>query len=305
MHVGGDMKMKILTFGEVLYDIFDGDYKIGGAPLNFSAHFSKLGGCGYVLSAVGNDELGNKAINIADEIGVSTKYLFKSNYQTGFCKVTRNGDEPIYDLSAVCAYDNIEVSDDDVKAIENECFDILYFGTLVQRNAVSRNTLKKLLDRKCFKKIFFDMNLRQDYYSKEIIEKSLYVSDIVKINRDEFDKLKAFGMCKDEKELCDKYDIEKLLLTLDKDGMMLYDSKTGKTYNSQKPKNKVVSTVGAGDGSSACFLYNHLAGEDLQVCIDRANLMGDYIVTFTEAIPEYSEELLNELKNCKGKEYKE
>ncbi len=291
--------MKILTFGEVLYDIFDDDYKIGGAPLNFSAHFSKLGGNGYVLSAVGDDELGNRAIKIADEIGVNTRFILQTKHRTGFCRVTCNGDEPIYDLSAVSAYDNIEISDDDMNAIEKEEFDVLYFGTLVQRNEVSRKTLEKLLNRKCFKKIFFDMNLRQDYYSKEIIERSLYVSDIVKINRDEFDVLKAFGMCKDERELCEKYNIEKLLLTLDKDGMMLYDLKTDKRYNSQKPENKVVSTVGAGDGSSACFLYNYLAGEGLQACVDRANIMGDYIVTFTEAIPKYSEKLLDKIKKCK------
>ncbi len=85
------------------------------------------------------------------------------------------------------------------------------------------------------------------------------------------------------------------MLTLDKDGMILYDAIDDKSYQSAKPQNKVVSTVGAGDASSACFLYNLLKGEPLQKCVERANLMGDYIVTFKEEIPEYSKELLNKL----------
>ncbi len=291
--------MKILTFGEVLYDVFESEAKIGGAPLNFSAHFTRLGGKGYVLSAVGKDELGNKAIEKAKGFGVNTKYISQTDYQTGFCKVSYTGDEPNYDLSAICAYDNIQINDEQLKDIERENFDVLYFGTLAQRSEISRKTIEKLLERKCFKKIFFDMNLRQSYYSKELLEKSLKYSDIVKINRDEFEVLKSMRLCKDEKNLCEVFCIEKLLLTLDKEGMLLYDSKTDKTYTSTKPKNNVVSTVGAGDASSACFLYNYLSKQKLDVCVERANIMGDYIVTFTEAIPEYSNELLESLKNIK------
>ncbi len=287
--------MKILAFGGILYDIFDNDKKIGGAPLNFTAHFKKLGGESYILSAVGNDELGNKAIEITKALGVSTEYINVTDTQTGFCKVSFKDNEPSYDLSAVCAYDKIEISENVLKNIKNEKFDILYFGTLAQRNEISRNTLNRLLAEKCFKKIFFDMNLRQNYYNTEILIDALNVSDIVKINRSEFEKLKELGLCTSESELCKSFNIEKLLLTLDKDGMLLYDAADNKIYRSAKPKNKVVSTVGAGDASSACFLYNYLNNDSLQKCVERANIMGDYIVTFKEAIPEYSKELLEQL----------
>ncbi len=291
--------MKILAFGEILYDIFDDTAEIGGAPLNFAAHFAGLGGESYIISAVGRDELGQKAIKTAHELGVHTEYIQSTDFQTGFCHVSRIGDTPIYDLSAICAYDHIEASKEDEKGIEAECFDVLYFGTLAQRNAASKETLDRLLDKRCFKKVFFDMNIRQHYYSRELLEQSLGYSDIVKINRDEFNLLKTMNLCGDEKSLCRKFGIEMVLLTLDKDGISLYDAKTDTAYTSAKPQNKVVSTVGAGDASSACFLYNYLSNESLDTCVQRANIMGDYIVTCTEAIPAYSSELLKQLNDYK------
>ncbi len=287
--------MKILCFGEILFDIFGNEAKIGGAPLNFSAHFHKLGGESYVVGAVGIDELGDEAIKTVKGLGISTKYINPIKVQTGFCNVTYDANEPNYDLSAICAYDNIELSNAQIEEIENEKFDILYFGTLAQRRNVSKSTLKKLLNKKCFKKIFFDMNLLQNYYTDEILISSLHFSDIVKINRYEFEYLKRADICVNEKDLCEKFDIELLLITLDMDGVLLYNAEENKFYMSEKPKNKVISTVGAGDACSACFLYNYLNGVQLQICVDRANLMGDYIVTFKEAIPEYTNEFLKQL----------
>lgn len=287
--------MKLLAFGEILYDVFGETKKIGGAPLNFCAHFSKLGGEGYILSAVGKDELGENALETASDMGVNTKYVLKGKHRTGICNVTYKDDEPVYDLSMICAYDNIMLTDEMLNEIKNEQFDILYFGTLAQRNEVSRRALERLTESRCFKKIFFDMNLRQDYFSREIIERSLLRADIVKINRSEYELLKSRGICKNEEDLCSIFGVEKLLLTLDKDGMVLYDADEKRFYNSSKPVNKVVSTVGAGDSSSACFLYNYLSEKPLQVCVERANIMGDYVVSFVEAIPDYSDELLKKI----------
>ncbi len=291
--------MKILAFGEILYDMFDGEAKIGGAPLNFAAHFAKLGGDGYVLSSVGKDKLGEEAIEICGKLGVNRKYITAVDYKTGVCNVTHDGDEPVYDLSMIGAYDNISLTPEALEEIKKENFDIFYFGTLAQRSEASRKTLMSLLEVGCFKKVFFDMNLRQQYYCTDIIKESLTKSDIVKVNRSEFEMLKACGICGNQEDLCEIFGIEKLLVTLDKDGMSLYDAKSKTVYSSSKPVNKLLSAVGAGDASSSCFLYNYLAGEDMQECVERANIMGDYIVTFTEAVPEYSEELIQRVKGGK------
>ncbi len=291
--------MKVLAFGEILYDVFGKDAKIGGAPLNFAAHFSKLGGKGYVCSAVGNDALGDQAIRIAADLGVHTEYITRNRLQTGFCNITYNGEEPVYDLSAICAYDHIEISNEAYRVMQSEGFDVLYFGTLAQRSEVSRRALKKLQESGGFRKLFFDMNIRQSYYSPSLLEDSLRYADIVKINRDEFELLKRMGYADDAASLCRKFQIEMLLLTLDKDGMMLYHAKTGASCFSAKPQNKVVSTVGAGDAGGACFLYNYLLGEPFEVCIGRANILGDYIVRFPEAIPEYSPDLRKKLRDVK------
>ncbi len=291
--------MKVLAFGEILYDCFDCDAKIGGAPLNLAAHMARLGADAYILSAVGDDKLGLDAVKTAQNLGVRTDYILKSKLPTGICSITYNGGEPIYDLSKISAYDGIKLDNNTLKKIKGEEFDILCFGTLARRCEVSSNSFDLLLNSICFKKIFFDMNLRQSYYTRELIEGSLKAADIVKINRDEFERLKELKLCENEADLCESYNIELLLLTLDKEGMRAYEAKAKSTYHSDKPKNKVISTVGAGDASSACFLCNYLSGERLDTCVKRANLLGDFIVTRPEAIPEYSDELLLELENVK------
>ncbi len=290
--------MKILAFGEILFDVdvAKNEEILGGAPMNFCSHLSKLGAEGYMFSSVGGDELGKRALMSAEEFNVNTKYVFESDYPTGICRVTYSGHEPDYDLSMVSAYDNIEVGEEEISEIEKENFQVFYLGTLAQRNEKSRGSLVKILEKVKFLTVFYDMNLRQNYYTKEIIEQSLYFTDILKINRDEFAFLKENGFACSVEDLSQKYNIEKILLTLDKDGALLYDGKTGETLKTAGVKTEAVSSVGAGDSMCACFLYNYLKGEDLQTCLDRANTMAAFVVSRKEAIPEYTKELIEKVK---------
>ncbi len=290
--------MKILAFGEILFDvdIAKNESKLGGAPMNFCSHLTKLGAEGYILSSVGNDERGKEALVFADCFGVNKKYILLNEKATGVCNVTYHASEPDYDLSIIGAYDNICVSDEMLEEMKNENFDICYFGTLAQREKVSKDSLTKVLEKVNFKKVFCDLNLRQTYYSDEVLSFSLSKTDILKINRDEFNVLCEKGFCNTVKDLCEKYKIEKVLLTLDKDGAELYDFVEDKAYISKGVETEEVSSVGAGDSMCACFLYNYLNGVDLQVCLDRANIMGSFVVSKKEAIPDYTEELLSKVK---------
>lgn len=290
--------MKILAFGEILYDVDvkKGESVLGGAPMNFCSHLSKLGASGYMLSSVGDDELGKKALESADKFNVNTKYVIVSTHPTGMCNVTYNGAEPNYDLSMISAYDNIEVTDGMIENIEKENFDVFYLGTLAQRGQVSFASLRKLLSKVKFPTVFYDMNLRQHYHTKEILEESLKITDILKINRDEFAFLTENGFCDTVEELSEKYNIEKILLTLDSEGAKLYDRKSGKTYQASGVKTEEVSSVGAGDSMCACFLYNYLNGEDLQTCLERANIMAAFVVSRKEAIPDYTKEIEEKVK---------
>ena len=290
--------MKILAFGEILFDVDvkNNVKKLGGAPMNFCSHLSKLGAEGFILSSVGRDEAGEEALEFADRFNVNKKYIFPNELATGVCNVTYNGSEPDYNLSIKGAYDNICISDEMLEEMKKENFDVCYFGTLAQRSDVSKNSLLKVLENVNFRKVFCDLNLRQTYYSDEVLTFSLEKTDILKINRDEFEFLKNKGYCESVKNLCEKYNIQKIILTLDKDGAELYDYEEDKTYFSQGVKTNEVSSVGAGDSMCACFLYNYLNNEPLQVCLDRANVMGAYVVSKEEAIPDYTEELISKVK---------
>ena len=279
--------MKLIVFGEILWDIFDDEKKIGGAPFNFAAHCAKLGMDVDIVSAVGNDELGNKAIAAVKKLKVNTKYIQTVDYKTGHCLVTLHNGTPSYNLVENVAYDNIPVPEKLRLAA-----DAFYFGTLAQRNAKSKETLEKLLDGN-YKEVFFDINIRQNYYSAELIDNSLKHATILKISREEIGVLDIDGA---PEKICEllraKYtNLKLIIVTLDADGAFIYDTKSKNIIYSPKPVSKVVSTVGAGDSFSACFLSNYLNNVPLQECLKRATLLSDYVVTRLGAIPEYPEDL--------------
>ena len=298
--------MRILAFGEVLWDVFPTDKKLGGAPMNFIAHLTRLGAEGYLLSSIGEDELGNAVLENMDTLALNKDFI-KINPQkaTGVCQVTLNEQhEPSYDLVLDRAYDNIAVSDEDIDKINGFNFDVLYFGSLAQRNSVSAKSLEKITEECDFGDVFCDINIRQSYYSKELIESCFQKSTIVKINRDECELIKEMGIvpadCKELtdvcRELCRAFDLKVVIVTLDSDGAAAYSYSEDKLYISERQPATPVSAVGAGDSFSACFLYNYLNGESIKTCLKRGNIMGAYVVGFEEPIPEYSAELLGKIK---------
>ena len=286
--------MKILAFGEILFDVdkSKNESVLGGAPMNFCSHLTKLGAEGYMLSAVGDDEWGKEALRMADSFGVRKDYVYVSEKPTGKCLITYSEGEPSYDLSMMSAYDYISVADDDVERIKAERFDVFYIGTLAQRNEVSLQSVRKILRNVDFPVVFYDMNLRQNYYTREIIEDSLKACNILKINREEHDFLIREGFAENEAELAEKYGIDIVLFTRDKDGAVLSGKKIKEKIAVDGVEANVVSTVGAGDSMCACFLYNYINGVDAKTALERANILASYVVSHKEAIPEYTSELV-------------
>ena len=286
--------MKVLSFGEILWDIFPDEQKMGGAPLNFAAHLVKNGVDTAIYSSVGDDELGKSARENVSALGIDTSYVATVPNETGVCLVSFDGDTPIYVIKADTALDNIAYMPID------ETFDGFYFGTLAQRSENTRETLTKLLENNEFGEIFFDINIRQKYYTKEIVDFSLKKATVFKVSREEIGVLKELGISKKQdfselcKDLCEKYDNLKLvIITLDKDGSLVYQKSSQKVYYSDKPKSKVVSTVGAGDSFSACFFANYLRGETIKNCLEKATKVSDFVVTKIQAIPDYPQGLLD------------
>ena len=153
--------MRILAMGEIIFDIFNGEAEIGGAPLNFCAHCAALGADSAIISAVGDDALGFVALEKLRKFGVDAKYVQRNKLPTGQCIVTVKNGNPSYNVIRPAAYDRIEASSDALGA------DVFAFGTLIQRSEVSQNALKHVLENGNFKEIFCDINLRKDCYNKD------------------------------------------------------------------------------------------------------------------------------------------
>lgn len=289
--------MKILAFGEILFDVDKSKNEsiLGGAPMNFCSHLTKLGAEGYMLSAVGNDEWGREALGMADLFGVRKDYVQISEKPTGKCFITYSDGEPSYDLSMMSAYDYISVTDEDIEKIKAENFDVFYIGTLAQRNGTSAQSVRKILRKISFPVVFYDMNLRQNYYTREIIEESLKACNILKINREEYNFLMNEGFAENEDELAEKYEIDIVLFTQDKDGASLSGKKIKEKIIVDGIAADVVSTVGAGDSMCACFLYNYISSSDAKTALEKANILASYVVSHKEAIPEYTPELLSQI----------
>ena len=283
--------MKLLSFGEILWDVYPDRKYIGGAPLNFAAHFSRHGGEVYMLSSLGDDELGNDALKVLRNWGISANYVSKSEYPTGRCLVALDENSvPTYNLLENVAWDNITAENID------EDFDVLYFGTLALRDIKNRKTLEKVL-KKEYREIFCDVNLRTPFYSKESVNFVFENATIVKISDEELAEVLAFvGIDEDDFEkIC--FEIEKkfpnikiVIITLGQKGAVAYDG--SKMFRVPAVPCEVVSTVGAGDSFSASFLWKYMSDEAVEESLIHASKIASFVVSQYDAVPEYEEDLL-------------
>ncbi len=280
--------MKILSFGEVLWDVFfDGEF-IGGAPLNFAAHLAKMGEDTYILTSVGNDDLGDRTTKKIEDFGVKTNFITVSKtLETGKCLVTLDSNKiPKYNLLNNVAYDQIKTEN-----IPND-FDYLYFGTLALRSGFNRDSLKEFLLWHNFKDVFVDVNIRPPFYSDESVEFAVKNATILKVSDEELPVISnVLGIDNSNefaKKLCEKYcNLKLVIITRGGSGSYCFDVKNNREHTAECVKVKVASTVGAGDSFSAAFLHKYLSGCDTQNCLDFASKISAFVVSKTEAIPEY------------------
>ncbi|MBO7462922.1 MAG: carbohydrate kinase, partial [Bacteroidales bacterium] len=245
------MKRYIVGLGEVLWDMLPEGKKLGGAPSNFAYHAGQFLGHDNTLavSAIGDDDLADETIDNMRQH--SLNFLMpKVEYPTGTVQVTLDKyGVPTYDIKENVAWDNIPFNPE-IKEVAHNCRAVC-FGSLAQRNIVSRNTIAAFLDATpddCLK--IFDINLRQNFYTKEIIENSLRRCNILKINDEElitigrlfeFPGLDIRSKCK---KLIKEYSLDILVLTCGTNGSYVF---TGDTSSFQEtPSVNVADTVGAG-----------------------------------------------------------
>lgn len=280
--------MKILSFGEIIWDVYPDKNYIGGAPLNFAAHACREGADTYLLSAVGNDELGCKAVELIKKFGVFTDYVaINPDLETGKCIVFLNENGvPSFNVKNNVAYDYIT-------SVPHEHFDVLAFGTLALRNNVSLNTLKEILKAKTYGRIFCDINLRAPFYTKESVELCLESANILKLSDTELDyvldtffSIRYENFLQNLRLLSAKYrNLEEIAVTCGENGAYVYFSREDKIYYTPARAVKVVSTVGAGDSFGAAYLVSRLKGNDIISSLERGAKVSAYVVSCKDAIP--------------------
>lgn len=280
--------MKMLSFGEILFDVFPSSRRIGGAPLNVAAHFAKLLGESTIVSAVGNDELGAEAIKEVAALGLDTSHIKVSKYDTGRADITMQGKNADYTFNEPAAWDDITLD----RPLEKN-YDIIYFGTLVQRNRTSRETLAKILSSTNAKHVFYDVNIRKHFYTDEIILSSLERATILKVNDEELPLIAKIADAETDNErntaakLIKDFNLEMVILTKGKEGTAIF---TRDGQNSLRPGDvPVIDTVGAGDSLSAGLLATYLKSGDIIKALRVGSALADYVVSHRGAIPSYDE----------------
>lgn len=288
---------KILTFGEIIWDVYGDVRHIGGAGLNFAAHAAKCGAESYLMSAVGQDGLGDGALAVLSDFGVSTDFVSRTAEETGACLVRLDGDgKPTYNVLKNTAYDNIPLSEETIARIRETSFHTLYFGTLIQRSPVSRASLRRLCEAVTFEETVCDLNLREGCYDKDSILFCLTHATLLKISDEEEPILRTLGLYKTKNDLpltiataiTKKHpNIKTLLLTRGEKGCLLYSAERKAAFFKKAEPVTVASTVGAGDSFLAGFVTARQAGHGAEEAARFATLLSGFVVSHTEAVPPY------------------
>lgn len=288
------MKRLVVGLGEVLWDMLPEGRKIGGAPVNFAYHAGQFGIDTMAVSAIGNDKLGEDTI--AEMNGKHLNHIFPSvPYPTGSVQVKLDEKGvPAYDIKENVAWDNIPFTNE-IESVARNC-QAVCFGSLAQRNAVSRSTIRKFIESTpsgCIR--IFDINLRQNFYTREVIRDSLELCNILKINDEEimlvsgmfnYDSSNIDNVCR---TIMEDFSLEMVILTCGTKGSYIF-TKDDVSFM-PTPKVNVADTVGAGDSFTGSFCAAILRGLPVAEAHKKAVEVSAYVCTQNGAMPEIPESM--------------
>ncbi len=283
-------KYCVVGLGEVLWDLLPSGRKLGGAPANFVYHTKSLGAESHIVSAVSKDASGKDILESLNKKKLDTAYVqINEKYPTGTVEVflDKNG-TPDYIIHENVAWDYIENVDSLSRLVSKT--DCVCFGTLAQRSFTSRNTILSFLQNtkgNCLR--IFDVNLRQKYFSRDIIEVSLGLSNCLKLNDSELQVIKdLFNISGDEEtsliKIIKQFELDLLALTKGENGSLLL-SKNGRSYL-EPEKVTVVDSVGAGDSFTAGLAVGYLRSLPLNEIHSLANRLASFVCSHNGATPE-------------------
>jgi len=285
-------KLKAVSFGEVLWDVFANGKKIGGAPLNLALRMQSLGCEVAMISCIGQDTDGDEIVEYVKAQGLDTKSILRAEeYPTGLVQVLVNErGSASYDISYPSAWDKIQLTDYARSLVAGA--DVLIYGSLVCRDEVSKHSLEELLENDIYK--VFDANLRPPHYTQATIENLIRSASFIKFNDEELLEIatgmgSAYTLVEDNMEFIAKLtNTRSMCVTKGKHGAVLMWEGTLYTNNGY-PVN-VVDTVGAGDSFLATLIMGLLTGQEPQHAIDYACAVGALVAASAGANPTLAED---------------
>jgi len=280
----------VVGLGEILWDLLPSGRQLGGAPANFAYWSHVLGSRAVVASRVGDDELGREICHFLLARGLTNQFLqTDSAHPTGTVRVqVDSSGQPRFEFTDAVAWDSLESSPSWRTLAESA--NAVCFGSLAQRSAVSRETIQKFLDYTHPDALrIFDVNLRQSFYSEEIIVKSAQRANVIKLNHEEMPVIRelleikaenSFSFCT---QMSVKFGLRLICLTRGTNGSLLSDGK----HTHEHPGFQVVvqDTVGSGDAFTAALVHAYLCGRSLPEMNDAANRLGAWVASCQGAMP--------------------
>jgi fructokinase len=282
------MSKSVICFGEVLWDILPTGQQPGGAPFNVAVHLHQLGQPVELISRVGNDELGRELLAFIESKGLSTAHVQQGHtHLTGVVKANvDDANEVVYKIVQPVAWDYIQYEPALAELVAQA--DVLVYGSLVARQAGSRETLYRLLENARFR--VFDVNLRPPHYTKEITKYLLGKSHLVKMNHHELAEIMEWfglGPVRDRAEamqwLAERYQLHAVCVTCGADGALLWTG--GRLYRAPGLPVQVRDTIGSGDAFLAALLRGWLAKEEPEAMLRFACAAGALVATHQGATP--------------------
>ena len=291
----------VVGLGEILWDLLPQGKQLGGAPANFAYQAHALGDTGIAASRIGTDSLATDALSRLAALGLEETYIQRDEqYATGTVDVSidKKG-EPEFTITKYVAWDYIEWNGRLAGLAARA--DAVCFGSLAQRSPVSRETIRRFVrsvSPSCL--TVLDINLRQNFYSHSVLEDSLRMARILKLNREEAEELKTLfslgGRTQEDwaKILAERFELELVCITRGEAGSVLV-ADTESVSHPGYPS-IIADTIGSGDAFTAALVYHYLRGSNLEHVSEAANRLGAFVAGRTGATPVIEEQVLEEIK---------
>jgi fructokinase len=285
-----DRKRTSVGLGELLWDLLPSGKQLGGAPANFAYITNLLGDHGIPASRIGCDALGDEALQKLTQLGLGTSFVQRDSvHPTGTVNVKIDAaGQPCFDILHPVAWDYLEWTKE-WQQLAREA-DAVCFGSLAQRSPCSHSTIRSFLNATRREAIrIFDVNLRQNFYSRQILADSMSLATIVKLNHEELPKIMALFELEHRSEkdsarrLLSLHNLKLICVTRGGAGSLLISADECSEHAGVKVK--VADTVGAGDAFTAAMVHGYLRGVPLDQINETANRVGAWVASQSGATP--------------------